>query len=166
MNSARLRNWILPLVITLLALADGVLHFTLDVVLFRGNFIGRIGPPPGTPPPANPPPGPPVPLPLPVNQLFLLNLIGYTVLIALFWFALRRRGAWLRWVDLVLVVYALTALLAWVDLGRPNPRGLGFLSKGVEIVLVIALLAHAWMLSRTSASVTEPALELQTRSHS
>src|ERR1700682_620104 len=98
MNPARLTNWILPVVITVLALGDGALHFTLDVVLFRGNFISRLGPPPGAAQavPANRPPGPPVPLPFQLNQMFLLNCIGYLILVALFWFALRRLPTWLR----------------------------------------------------------------------
>jgi heme A synthase len=150
MNSARLTNWILPVVITLLALADGALHLTLDVVLFRGNFLGRLGPPPGAAPqaPANPPPGPPVPLPFQLNQMFLLNCIGYVLLVALLWFVLWRFGGWRRWIDVVLIVYVAITFLGWVDFGAPNPMGLGYLSKAIEILLVVALLAHVWLLSR------------------
>jgi hypothetical protein len=168
MNSARARlvNWILPAVITVLALADGAVHFSLDMVLFRGNFFGRLGPPPGAAPaaPANAP-APPVPLPLPLNQMFVFNCIGYLILIGLFWFALRRRGGWRPWVDLVLIVYVATAFLAWLEFGAPNPRGLGYLSKTLEILLVIALLAHSWMLARTAASESEPGFALQTHTH-
>jgi hypothetical protein len=152
-NSDRLTNWILPASITLLALADGVLHFMLDVLLFRGNFFGRLGPPPGAPPPTapgGPPPGPPVPLPLPLNQMFVLNLVGYVLLVALLWFALRSRPAWRRWVDGLLIVYVVVVFLSWVNLGMPNPMGLGYLSKGIEVVLVVALAAHVWLLSRTT----------------
>ncbi len=154
MNSARLVNWILPVVITVLALADGAVHFALDAVLFRGNFFGRLGPPPGAPAPANPPPGPPVPLPLPLNQMFLLNCIGYVVLVGLFWFAVRRCGGWRSWTALVLLAYAAAAFLAWVDFGRPNPMGLGYLSKSLEVLLVLALAAYAWMVSRTAAALS------------
>jgi hypothetical protein len=159
-NSARLVNWSLPVVITLLALADGALHLALDIVLFRGNFIGRLGPPPGAAPPApaNLPPGPPVPLPLPLNQMFLLNCIGYVVLVTLFWFVLRRRSRWRAWMDLVLIVYVAATFLGWVDFGAPNPMGLGYLSKAIELLLVIALLGHSWMLSRTAASPSETRL--------
>jgi hypothetical protein len=160
-QSAKLTHWILPAVITVLALADGVLHFMLDVVLFRGNFFGRLGPPPGAAPvaPASPPPGPPVPLPLPLNQMFVLNLVGYVVLIALFWFVLRRLPAWLGRMDWLLIVYVAVVFLGWVEFGRPNPMGLGYLSKGTEIVLLLALAVHVWMLSRTAASLgaTQPA---------
>src|SRR5512133_567043 len=85
-------RWILPAIITVLALADGLVHLSLDFVLFRGNFFGpgRSGPPPGrlAPPPGGGPPQ----LPLPLNELFLLNFVGYVVLALLFWFAPRWLG--------------------------------------------------------------------------
>ncbi|MGI9149205.1 MAG: hypothetical protein ACR2IK_22095 [Chloroflexota bacterium] len=154
MNSVRFARWILPAIIIVLGLADGALHFALDVVLFGGNFFGRLGPPPGAPQ-ATVRPGPPVPLPLPLNQMFLLNCIGYLVLVGLFWFAWRRRDRWRLGVTLVLLAYVATAFLAWVDLGRPNPMGLGYLSKGVEIVLALALLANAWTLLRSTGTVRQ-----------
>src|SRR5579859_274201 len=144
---------ILPIVISALALIDGILHFSLDVVLFRGNFFGRLGPPPGAAPnpsgpPPGAPPGPPIPLPLPLNQLFLLNLIGYVGLVVLFWLVYRRVHGWRWWMSLPLIVYVAAVFLGWVDYGRPNPLGLGYLSKGIEILLMIALLTFAWLLLR------------------
>jgi heme A synthase len=155
-TSARLTTWILPAVITVLALADGALHLTLDIVLFRGNFLGRLGPPPGAPQaaPPNPPPGPPVPLPLPLNQMFLLNFVGYVVLVALFWFVMRRLAGWRGWMDALFIAYVALVFLGWVDFGAPNPLGLGYLSKGTEIVLLVVLCVHAWMLSRTAAALS------------
>jgi len=143
--------WILPLIISGLALADGAIHIVLDIVIFRGNFFGRLGPPPGAP--AGPPPGPPVPLPLPLNQLFLLNFVGYVVLVALLWFVLLRLPTWLRRMDGLIVAYVAVVFLGWVDLGEPNPMGLGYLSKGIELVLLAALLTYAWVLSSSSAAV-------------
>ena len=55
----------------------------------------------------------PVPLPLPLNQMFLLNCLGYLVLLGLFWFAMRRRPGLRLWVDLALIVYTAMAFLAW-----------------------------------------------------
>lgn len=154
MNSARFSNLILPVVISVLALADGALHFALDVLLFRGNFFGRLGPPPGAPsgPPPGAPPGPPIPLPLPLNQMFVLNLVGYVLLVALFWFVLTRRPTWLRAINGLMIAYVVIVFLAWAEFGRPNPMGLGYLSKSAEVLLVVALLAQQWMLSRTAAS--------------
>src|ERR1700694_1997671 len=146
MNSARLAARTLRVAITVLAIADGALHFSLDLVLFRGNFFGPLWPPPGAAQaaPANTTPGPPLPLPLHMNPMFLLNCIGYLVLIALFWFALRRLPTWSRALDVVFIVYVVATVLGWLDYGAPNPRGLGYLAKGVEVVLVVCLLAHVW----------------------
>src|SRR6266852_3704464 len=171
-SSSRTRSWsflsrkvrsqiILPIVISALALIDGVLHLSLDVVLFRGNFFGRFGPPPGAGdrppgPPPGAPPGPPIPLPLPLNQLFVLNCIGYVVLVALFWLAFRRVHGW-RWgMNVPLIVYVAVVFLGWVDFGMPNPLGLGYLSKAIEIVLMIALLAQTWRLLRVRPARRDP----------
>src|SRR5205807_10331261 len=91
--------------ITILALADGVLHLSLDYVLFRGNLFGspfagggppggpRGGPPGGGPPAGAPPPGPrPPQLPLELNQLFFLNFVGFVGLTALFLLSPRLLG--------------------------------------------------------------------------
>src|SRR5215470_8244938 len=91
---------LLAIVITILALADGVLHFSLDYLLFRGNLIGRLGPPPGAAPPPGGGGGPPQ-FPLPLNQLFVLNLLGYIVLLLIFWFVAPHLGDWAWVVDAV-----------------------------------------------------------------
>ena len=140
-------NRILRIVIPVLALADGVLHLALDFVLFGG----RSGPPAGprpTPPPGSPPPGPRFALPLPLNVLFLLNFIGEVVLVLLFWFGPRFLGR-RRWlINVIMIIYAATTFVAWVMFGRPNPMGLGLLSKGIEILLIIALLVDIWLMRR------------------
>jgi len=148
-KSAPLANRILPAIISVLALADAVLHLALDAVLFRGNFLGPLVPPPGAQAPAGP--GPLVPLPLPLNQMFVLNFVGYLVLVALFWFIVRRFGGGRWWMDVVFIVYIAAAFLAWMEVGGPNPRGLGYLSKSIELVLVVALLTHLWLLLRPTA---------------
>jgi heme A synthase len=147
-KSAPLRLVILTAIVSVLALVDGALHVTLDVILFRGNFFGPLGPPPGAPPPSGARPGPPVPFPLPLNQMFVLNLVGYLIMIALLWLAMRRFPAWRRWVDVAFIVYVVVVFLSWVNFGAPNPQGLGYLSKSVEILTVAALLLHLWLMSR------------------
>jgi heme A synthase len=149
-------QWILPAIISVLALADGALHIALDEILFRGNFFGRFGPPPGAAPPpgANRPPGPPIPLPLPLNQMFVLNFVGYVVLVVFMWLAFRRLHGWRWWVDVPLLVYVAVVFLAWVEFGGPNPMGLGYLSKGIEIILFVALLAHIWLVARRPVSAS------------
>jgi hypothetical protein len=150
-KSADSTTRLLAILITILALADGVLHFSLDYVLFRGNLFGRLGPPPGAPAP--PPGGGGPEFPLPLNQLFVLNLCGYIVLLLIFWFIAPRLGNWAWLVDAVFIVYVAIIFVGWVSIGGPNPRGLGYLSKTIEILLILALLAHMWtLLSRTRSS--------------
>ena len=138
--------------ITVLAIASGVLHLALDMVLFRGNFgFFRIGETPQGPPPgagSGPPPGasPPPQLPLPLNQLFFLNFVGWIVLVLLFWFV-PRGWAWL--VDVAMIVYTLAIFGGWLYVGSPNPMNLGYLSKAIEVLLLIALGAHLWSVLKT-----------------
>ena len=121
-------------VIILLAIADGLLHLALNVVLFDGNFFGPLSFA--------------SPFPLPFNQLFVLNFVGYVVLAVAFWYAPRGLGR-RRWlVDLVLLVYTGLSILGWLQIGRPNPQGLGFASKALEVALIVALAVHAWRVIR------------------
>ncbi len=156
--TGRVNQGILRAIIAVLALADGVIHFSLDFILFRGNFFGgrgASGPPPVTAPGrAGPPPGARgLPLPLPLNELFLLNFIGAVVLVLVFWFGRRWLGRWSWLVDVVMIVYAAATFTAWWAFGRPNPMGLGYLSKGIEIVLIIALITDIWTLLRPSGTL-------------
>jgi hypothetical protein len=133
----------LTVIISLLALADGVLHLSLNFVLFRGNLFGALGPPPGAPRP--PGGGGPPGFLVPLNQAFTLNLVGYVVLVLIFLFVGPRLGSWQWIVDVVFILYVATVFLAWLNFGAPNPRGLGYLSKSIEVLLVLALLAHLWV---------------------
>ena len=151
---------IVAVAIPVLALVDGAIHFLLDFVLFRGNFFGspfpageRTGTAPragAAPPRVGAPParGPAFALPLPLNELFLLNFAGSIVLVVLYVLSRRLLGE-RRWiVDVVLIIYAAVTFAAWWMFGRPNPMNLGYLSKGVEIVLIISLLADIWGILR------------------
>lgn len=144
---------ILRVMISVLALGDGVVHLLLNFILFRGGGRppsgGTSGPPPGG---GGPRPGPArSPLILPLNQLFVLNFVGEVVLVLLFWLSRRLLGT-RRWlVDVVMIGYASATFVAWWIFGRPNPMGLGYLSKGIEIVLIIALIVDIWNIARERA---------------
>lgn len=129
----------LRIAIILLALADGVLHLALDAILFRGNFLGPL----------------PFPSPylIPLNQLFVLNCVGYVVLAVLFWFAPRLLGS-RRWLaHVALGAFAALTIAGWLQFGLPNPRGLGYLSKALEVALIAALAVHAWSTVRATRPV-------------
>jgi hypothetical protein len=149
----RTNNAFLRLVIPVLVLADGGLHLLLDFVLFRGVLIGSpfragAGRPIGAAPRQGPPPGPRLALPLPLNEMFLLNFIGAVVLVGLFVAARRWSDGWRALVDVVIIGYEALTFTGWWLMGRPNPMGLGYLSKGIEIVAVFALAAHLWTMLR------------------
>ena len=112
---------LLPAAIVILALAAGVLHLALDVVLFRGRFFLNT-----------------------LSVLFLLNGIGFCALAVAFvlggrWFGERR---WL--VDVALIGYTAATVIPWVWWGAPNPRRIGYTAKAIEVALIVALFAHLW----------------------
>ncbi len=124
---------ILVLATVVLAIADGILHLALDIVLFRGRFFLNE-----------------------LSVLFLLNFVGYLVLAGLFLFSGRLLGsrAWL--VNLLLAVYALTAIVMWAQRGGPNPLNLGYASKALEVLLLVAVAAHWWLTQRSRSQSREP----------
>jgi hypothetical protein len=119
---------LLRTVIAVLAVLDGALHLSLNQVLFRGNFFG--------------PQQFPSPFPLQMNHMFTLNFIGYVVLAILFWYGRRLFGS-RRWlIDVVMIVYIALSIIGWLQIGGPNPQGLGYVSKTLEVALIIALVVH------------------------
>jgi hypothetical protein len=117
---------LLALVIVVLAIADGILHLALDIVLFRGRFFLNE-----------------------LSILFLLNFVGYLVLAGLFMFRVRLLGsrAWLA--NLLLGLYALAGIVMWAQRGGPNPLSLGYTSKVLEVLLIVAVAAHWWLAQRS-----------------
>ncbi|MBV8086548.1 MAG: hypothetical protein JO247_17220 [Chloroflexi bacterium] len=144
--------------VALLALAVGILHFALDFVLFRGNVLGQLGPPPGAAPRPSPPPGAPRPPALPfglqLNQAFLVNLIVFVVLAILVLLAIKAGSRIMAGVDVLIVLATLGTLYGWNGFGRPNPRGLGHWAVGIEIALVILALAHTAICLRAPRTAT------------
>ena len=120
----------LRIAVIILAIADGLLHLVLDFEFFGSNLFGALPFP--------------SPFPLPLNQLFALNFVGYIVLAVAFWYAPRFLGP-RRWlVGVVLMVYTVLSIVGWVQTGMPNPQGLGYLAKALEVALIVALAVHAW----------------------
>jgi hypothetical protein len=105
-----------------LALADAGLHLSLDFLFFSGNFFANE-----------------------LSRLFFLNFVGYIVLTVAF--ILRRRllgsRAWLT--DAALVAFALGSIGMWLSRNAPNPQGLGYPSKAMEVLLILAASAHLLM---------------------
>jgi hypothetical protein len=119
---------LLRTVIVVLAVLDGVLHLWLNQALFRGNFLG--------------PQQFPSPFPLQMNHMFTLNFVGYVILAILFWNSGRLLDS-RRWlINVVMIVYTSLSVIGWLQIGGPNPQGLGYISKALEVALIIALVVH------------------------
>lgn len=123
-------------VVFVLAVAVGVLHLSLDALLFHWHlspfltFRGRS-----------------VFNPLPI--LFLLNFAGYVVLAGLFLLATGATTAFQRAVDVLLLAMTVGTLVGWNVFHRPNPRGLGHIAVAMEVVLVVLLLVRLGVTSRS-----------------
>jgi hypothetical protein len=151
------RRW-LPVGITVLALAAGLIHLLLVFTLFR------TGPSPsgGAPPSGGPPPGggggPGLFMYLPT--LFVLNFVGFAGLALVFGLVRRASVAVRLVVDALLGLMSVATLAGWLMFRRPNPNGLGTLALLVELALLVAVAAHAVLLTRrrsAAVSATEPA---------
>ncbi len=158
-----LKRWILPLAISALTLADGVLHLRLDYLLFNGTLWGSAapgggghpaGPPPGA---AGPPPGVGGPrpghgggnpFPLPLNEMFFLNFLAAIGLVLAFWLAYRVLPRWLWLMDIGIAAFAAFSIWGWWYVGKPNPQNLGHISKAIEVALLLLLGLHAWLVLR------------------
>ena len=124
---------VLALITVVLAILDGILHLSLDIVLFRGRFFANE-----------------------LSILFLLNFVGYIVLAGLFLFRERLLGsrAWL--VNLVLALYSVAAIVMWAQRHGPNPLNLGYTSKAIEVLLIVAVAAHWWLSQRSQPTTPRP----------
>jgi len=125
---------VLPTVIAVLGLLDGLIHLSL-VFLFRR-------------------PGVPISPFSYGSGRFIANFLAYAVLVIAF-LAVQNRGlVAARLVDVLLILLPLATLLAWVSFGLnsgnfPNPFGfLGYLSKLIEIVLIVLAGTHLMELGR------------------
>ena len=130
----------LQIAIIILVAITAFIHLQRGIGMSAGGFGG--GPPGGRP--GGPPGGPPggfnilqaLPIPLPI--LFLLNGLGYLVLVtALYLPPLYRYRRIVRW--LLIIFAAVTFLLYFLVNGfRLNP--ISIIAKSAEIALIILLL--------------------------
>jgi hypothetical protein len=111
----------LSIVIVVLALIDGLVHLSLNLFVTHG-IVTRP----------------------PISVLFFLNFLGYLALIVAFLYVQQSSLSLRRLVDVVLIVYPLVTLVAWIYFtrGRGNPFGLAEISKPAEVILAVATVLH------------------------
>jgi hypothetical protein len=147
---------LLQVVIILLALATAFVH--LDKAWMLGVFGGHPAMPSGGMPSgshagapsatgghrAGAPRGGMLPLPLPLSVLFLLNFVGYLVLIVALYVPLPRLARYqqryhrlIRW---LLIAFAAITILGYFAIVGTMPNPLGELDKALEIGLIVFLL--------------------------
>ncbi|HEV2661809.1 MAG TPA: hypothetical protein VGU68_14465 [Ktedonobacteraceae bacterium] len=81
-------------------------------------------------------------IPLSLSMLFLLNCIGYIVLVvALYLPVLRRLQRPLRW---LLIVYTAVTIIAWFVITGGGPNLLAYVDKPIEVALIALLLIEDW----------------------
>jgi hypothetical protein len=77
-------------------------------------------------------------LPIPLPMLFLLNAIGYLVLVAaLYMPALRQYQPVVRW---LLILFAAVTIIMYLTIVGLRPNPIGLLTKAVEVALIVLLL--------------------------
>lgn len=90
-------------------------------------------------------------LPLPV--LFILNFVGYIVLVtALYLPALRRFQPFTRW---LLIAFAALTIVAWFMFSGGNFNTLALIDKVVEGLLIILLLIEAFLPKRAQTNIAD-----------
>ena len=119
------RIGLLQIAIVLLAVITAVIHLDLGVEFLMRGLGG--------------------PLPL----LFLLNFVGYIVLVtALYLPSLQRIQSGTRW---ILMVYTALTVILWYLIARNYADLEAYVDKLVEVVLIILLLGEAfWPRLRTA----------------
>ena len=152
--------WLLPAALALITVGDGILHLRLNYLLNGGMLWGKLsfhgGGRPAGPPPGGPPPGahgatghPPTnPLPLPLNEMFTLNFLAAVGLAEALIVAINWLPRWVALVDLALIAFAAASIYGWWQMGKPNPQGLGHISKVLEIVIIVLALVEGVLAAR------------------
>ena len=132
----------LQIVIIALVVITALIHLQRGI-----GFLGG-GPPGGRPGggPAGPPPGGGGPggfnimaiLPIPLPYLFLLNGIGYLVLVsALYLPQLRQYQPIVRW---LLIIFAAVTIVMYFAISGFRFNPIGLFTKAVEVALIVLLL--------------------------
>lgn len=89
-------------------------------------------------------------LPLPLHTLFILNFVGYIVLVAALYLPfLLRFQVIIRW---LLIAFAAVTVILWYILVGSHANPIGYADKAVEVALIVLLLIEAFQPRRPADS--------------
>ena len=83
--------------------------------------------------------------------LFILNGIGYIVLLALLYAPIPGLAPYQQYVRYVLLAYTALTVILWLPLGTPY-TGLGYITKLIELGLIAVLTVEATQVRRSTTS--------------
>jgi hypothetical protein len=158
----RLRSRLGPLEVSIFALSVATAWIHLNKAMGMGVFGGRQ-------PMMRPPMpsggqglpvgihrmGPPLMLPLPLPVLFLLNFIGYAVLIVALFAPVPLLERYRRLIRWALIAFAAVTILGYFLIIGAMPNALGALDKAIEFALIgLLLVEDRWaVVSRAAAAI-------------
>lgn len=88
-------------------------------------------------------------LPLPLPTLFILNFVGYIVLLAALYLPVLQRFQRLtRW---LLIGYTAITILLWYLISGGHSDLMAYIDKFVEVVLIALLLIEGWWTRQRTA---------------
>jgi hypothetical protein len=150
-GSGMLRAVVLPVLITLLSVAAGLIHLAHNYLPMEGPPAGAGGPPPDMAGPSGGGSGDLMSLLMPhLTELFVLNFVAYVALAGLFVFVARSRPRVRVTVDGLLVLLSVATLAGWNAMGRANPAGTGTLALLVELALMVVAIGDVVLIRRTA----------------
>lgn len=76
------------------------------------------------------------------DPLFIINGLGYLVLLVLYIIPMEITEKYHNLIRWIFIAYTLLTIIAWVAIGDKSPGSgaLGYVTKAIEIILVILLL--------------------------
>ncbi len=85
-------------------------------------------------------------LPVSLSTLFILNCIGYIVLVIVLYLPpLRKFQRIIRW---LLIIFTAVTIIAWFLIAGSHPTTFAIVDKVVEVALIVLLLIEEWQAFR------------------
>jgi len=123
----------LTAVVAILALADGLIHLSIDVFALKVFATGKWNT---------------------FSELFLLQFLGAVVLVVAMYVSEKSSLAQRRAVGALLAVYPAVTFVAWVIMthAKGNPMNFATIDKPLEVVLVVLAIVRVLQMGTNTAA--------------